>query len=139
MMVIDLKKQAKNSLVSLTRPHENLKPWKGKHSSDYIVSQHFYTWEWDQKPIMIDFHLQWEEESDFLPCDMLWQYMLDKKFDLTFEEKRSLLSSMTAKISSGRLGCVINILFCYIANILLHNRNIFGYIAFNSMLYAYVI
>ena len=32
-----------------------------------------------------------------------------------------------------------NILFCHIANILLHNRNIFGYIAFNSMLYAYVI
>ena len=29
---------------------------------------------------------------------MLWQYNLDKYFDLTFEENRSLLSSMTAKI-----------------------------------------
>ena len=27
-----------------------------------------------------------------------------------------------------------NIIFCYIANILLHNRNIVGYIAFNLML-----
>ena len=66
MKVIDLKKQAKNSrfysLVSFTRPHE--KPWKRKHSSDCFVSQHFFTWEWDQKSI--DFHLQWEEESDFL-------------------------------------------------------------------------
>ena len=66
MKVIDLKKQAKNSrfysLVSFTRPHE--KPWKRKHSSNCFVSQHFFTWEWDQKSI--DFHLQWEEESDFL-------------------------------------------------------------------------
>ena len=30
---------------------------------------------------------------------MLWQYNLDKYFDLTFEENRSLLSSMTAKTS----------------------------------------
>ena len=29
---------------------------------------------------------------------MLWQYKLDKNFNLTFEENRSLLSSMTAKI-----------------------------------------
>ena len=29
---------------------------------------------------------------------MLWQYKLDKNLDLTFEENRSLLSSMTAKI-----------------------------------------
>ena len=29
---------------------------------------------------------------------MLWQYKLDKNFDLTFEENRSLISSMTAKI-----------------------------------------
>ena len=28
-----------------------------------------------------------------------------------------------------------NIFFCYIANILLHNRNLFDYIAFNLMLY----
>ena len=66
MKVINLKKQAKNSrfysLVSFTRPHE--KPWKRKHSSNCFVSQHFFTWEWDQKSI--DFHLQWEEESDFL-------------------------------------------------------------------------
>ena len=27
-----------------------------------------------------------------------------------------------------------NIIFCYIANILLHNRNLFSYIAFNLML-----
>ena len=59
-------KQAKNSifysLVSFTRPRE--KPWKRKLSSNCFVSQHFFTWEWDQKSI--DFHLQWEEESDFL-------------------------------------------------------------------------
>ena len=29
-----------------------------------------------------------------------------------------------------------NIIFCYVANILLHNRNLFGYIAFNLMLYS---
>ena len=29
---------------------------------------------------------------------MLWQYKLDKNFDLIFEENRSLISSMTAKI-----------------------------------------
>ena len=29
---------------------------------------------------------------------MLWQYKLDKDFDLTFTENRSLLSPMTAKI-----------------------------------------
>ena len=29
---------------------------------------------------------------------MLWQYKLDKNFDLNFEENRSLLSSMTTKI-----------------------------------------
>ena len=29
---------------------------------------------------------------------MLWQYKLDKNFDLTIEENRSLLSSMTTKI-----------------------------------------
>ena len=28
------------------------------------------------------------------------------------------------------------IIFCYIANLLLHNRNLFGYIAFNLMLYS---
>ena len=29
-----------------------------------------------------------------------------------------------------------NIIFCYIASILLHNRNLFFYIAFNLMLYS---
>ena len=29
-----------------------------------------------------------------------------------------------------------NILFCYIAKFLLHNRNLFVYIAFNLMLYS---
>ena len=29
-----------------------------------------------------------------------------------------------------------NTIFCYIANILLHNRNLFGYVAFNLMLYS---
>ena len=29
-----------------------------------------------------------------------------------------------------------SIISCYVANILLHNRNIFGYIAFNLMLYS---
>ena len=66
MKVINLKKQAKNSrfysLVLFTRPHE--KPWKRKHSSNCFVSQHFFTWGWDQKSIYFD--LQWEEESDFL-------------------------------------------------------------------------
>ena len=99
MKVIYLKKQAKNarfnSLVLFTRPHE--KPRKRKHSSNFFVSQHFFTWEWDQKSIY--FHLQWEEESDFLHAvAAVWQYKLDKNFDLTFEENRSLLSSMAAKI-----------------------------------------
>ena len=65
MKVIDVKKQAwaKNSfysLISFTRPHE--KPWKRKHSSNCFVSQHFFTWGWDPKPI--DFDLQCKEESD---------------------------------------------------------------------------
>ena len=41
--------------------------WKAmrkKASSNCFVSQHFFTWGWDQKSI--DFDLQWEEESDFL-------------------------------------------------------------------------
>ena len=50
MKVIDLKKQPKNSrfysLVSFTKPHE--KPWKRKHSFHCFVSQHFFTWGWDQ-------------------------------------------------------------------------------------------
>ena len=29
-----------------------------------------------------------------------------------------------------------NIIFCYVANILLHNKNRFGYAAFNLMLYS---
>ena len=66
MKVINLKMQAKNSrfysLVLFTRPHE--KQWKRKHSSYCFVSQHFFTWGWDQKSI--NFDLQWEEESDFL-------------------------------------------------------------------------
>ena len=44
------------------KSHE--KPWKSKHSSYCFVSQHFFTWGWDQKSIYFD--LQWEEESDFL-------------------------------------------------------------------------
>ena len=61
--VINLKKQTKNSrfysLVFFTKPHE--KPWKRKHLSNCFVSQHFFTWGWDQKSIYFD--LQSEEES----------------------------------------------------------------------------
>ena len=62
MKVVNLKKQAKNtrfySLVLFTKPHE--KPWKRKHSSNCFVSQHFFTWGWDQKSV--DFDLQWEDK-----------------------------------------------------------------------------
>ena len=85
MKVIDLKKQAKNSrfysLVSFTRPHE--KPWKRKHSSDCIVSQHFFTWEWDQKSI--DFHLQREEELDFLHAVAI---QAEQKFQSNLQRKQ---------------------------------------------------
>ena len=42
--------------------------WKAmkKHSSYCIVSQHFFTWGWDQ--ISINFDLQWEEVSVFICC-----------------------------------------------------------------------
>ena len=56
-------------------------------------------------------HLRFEVENQtknpsILMCNekknqifnMLWQYKLDKNFDLTFEENISLLSSMTAKM-----------------------------------------
>ena len=95
MKVINLKKQPKKSrfysLVQFTKPHE--RPWKRKHSSHCFVSQHFFTWGWDQ--ISINFNLQWKEESDFL-------YAVAKqagqKFLSNLVENRSLLSSMTAKI-----------------------------------------
>ena len=56
-------------------------------TSHCFVSQDCLTWGWDQKSINFD-----------LQFYMLWQYKLDKNFDLTFREKRSLLSSMNAKI-----------------------------------------
>ena len=60
MKVINLKMQAKNSrfysLVLFTRPHE--KQWKRKHSSYCFVSQHFFTWGWDQKSINFDLQLE---------------------------------------------------------------------------------
>ena len=66
MKVIHQKKQPKSSrfylLVSFTKPHE--KSWKRKHSSNGFVSQHFFTWGWDQKSL--GFCLQSEEESEFL-------------------------------------------------------------------------
>ena len=111
MKVIKLKKQTKFSsfywLVSFTRPQE--KAWKRKHSSDCFVSQHFFTWGRDQKHKISSL----EDETKRLAkvhqfCSamrrrirffyMLWQYKLDKNFDLTFEESGSLLSSMTANI-----------------------------------------
>ena len=48
-----------------------------------------------------------------------------------------LLRPRTRSLASRHLegwDVLYNIIFCYIANILLHNRNLFGYIAFNLML-----
>ena len=64
-------------------------------TSHCFVSQDCFTWGWDQKPI--NFDLQWKKNQIFCMLS-LWQYKLDKKFDLIFGEKRSLLSSMNAKI-----------------------------------------
>ena len=50
-----------------------------------------------------------------------------------------LLRPRTRSLASRHLegwDVLYNIIFCYIANILLHNRNLFGYIAFNLMLYS---
>ena len=69
------------SLVLFIKPHE--KPWKRKHSSNWFVSHHFFSWGWNQE--FIDFDLQLDEESDFL-------------HDVALQENRALLSSMTAKI-----------------------------------------
>ena len=81
MKVIYLMKQPKKSrfysLVSFTKPQE--KPWKRKYSSHCFVSQHFLTWGWDQNFVIF----------------LLWQYKLDKNFNLTFEKNRSLLSPMS--------------------------------------------
>ena len=75
------------------KPQEKPWTWKRKHSSHCFVPQHFFTWGWDKKFVV--FKLQLEEESDFY---RLWKNKLDKNFDLTFEENRFLLSSMTAEI-----------------------------------------
>ena len=84
-----------SALVLFTRPHE--KPWKRKHSSNCFVSQHSFTWGWDQKSIYFDLHWFCNEKQNQI-FYMLWQYKLDKNFNLTFDENRSLLSSMAAKI-----------------------------------------
>ena len=47
-----------------------------------------------------------------------------------------ILSSVSTEHLEGWDVLYYNILFCYIANILLHNRNLFVYIAFNLMLYS---
>ena len=56
-------------------------------------------WAWDQKSIN-----RWNwwklicNEKKHLFFYMLWQYKLDKNFNVSFQENRSLLFSMTAKI-----------------------------------------
>ena len=102
MKIINLKKQAKNSrfcslalLLLFTRPHE--KPWKRKHSWHthlIALSPNISSLENEAKSPSI---LICNEKKNQI-FYMLWQYKLDKNFDLTFEENRSLLSSMTAKI-----------------------------------------
>ena len=96
MKVINLKKQPKNSkfysLVSFTKPPEIC--WKAMEKKAFIwllcwdhliaLSPNISSLKDETKSH--NFDLQWEEESDFY---MLWQYKLDKYFNLTFEENSS--------------------------------------------------
>ena len=94
MIVIYLKKQRKNSrfysLVSFTKPHE--KPWKKKHSSNLSPNISSLEDETKNQSTLIC------SEKKYQIFCMLWQYKLDKKFNLTFKENRFLLSSMPVTI-----------------------------------------
>ena len=97
MKVINLKKQQKNSrfcsfvlFTKVTKPHE--KPWKGKHSSHFFVSQHFFL-ELRMRPKV---HSSWPANRR-----RIWFFICccnTSRTNLNFKENRSSLSPMTAKI-----------------------------------------
>ena len=68
-----------------------------------------------------------------------WNHCIQNlKFKHEFIHEMKWLQCEFIDVNIWKVGmCLVlyNIIFCYIANILLHNRNLFGYIAFNLMLY----
>ena len=89
--VIDLKKQPKNSrfysLVLFIKSHE--KPWKKAFIPRLCLPTFHHL---RMRPKVHCFWPAIRRRIWFFY--MLWQYKLDKNFNLTFEESRSLLSSM---------------------------------------------
>ena len=73
--------------------------WKAKEkkrSSHCSVSQHFFTWGWDQQFIVSDLQL---DEEDFLHAvAILWQ--AGQIFNLTLEVDRSLFNNCQDKLQN---------------------------------------